>query len=123
MCNGEIDLLISECVRTKNATKYEELFSALYGCELFFNFTLNPFGTRELTLYRMGMLGHVIQFFTSRTHPHLLAPLGGIQWSSALEMILKMPEVDGFSIRNKAEDWVVYSSDAIRDRFSHSNRL
>lgn len=48
-------------------------------------------------------LGHSILLFTSAKDPRLSAPYAGISLLKALEMVQKMPDVDGLIIQTTAD--------------------
>lgn len=114
MNSKESENLISRCSQTQAQSDFRILFASLYGSEVFFNIDRNPHGKIHLTTYKIGPLEHVVKLFTSKTHSQLQQPFAGIQWAPALAMVLDMPEADGLSVVNDAEDWVVFSSHAVR---------
>lgn len=112
----ELEEAITEAVRSPTDPHYDRVLSLLPGRELYMRLPPPEEGRQTLEAVTAGPL-RCARFFTTRTHPLLGAPFGGIPWKAALTMLAKLPDVTGVMVVNNADDWVVFSKEHLLQPF------
>ncbi|MDQ1920233.1 hypothetical protein [Massilia pseudoviolaceinigra] len=105
----KIDALISKAAATKREGDYDEFFDSMEGIDVFFN--VKPefpdgSGRMETSTVEVASGSSAVVFFISKKHPKIKAPFAGMPWKKALEMVIKMPDVDGMIVQGGDSAWI-----------------
>jgi hypothetical protein len=126
----DIDKLVYEIAEYKREKDYELFLKEILNRELYFsivqaekvrNTSVNSKMTeRNLSVPSTTMFNELkmIVMHTSKDDERLSNPYAGINGLKGLEMVLKMPKVDGLVIQNKESSWVGLRKEKIENLLS-----
>lgn len=110
MNTSNIEMLLSNAAKTKNARDYDAFFQLARGMELFFNVTTLDASTPgvpiSVPLVEAAPGLNAVLFFVSNNNQSLKKPFGGLVWEKALEMVVNMPQADGLVIQGDDAAWI-----------------
>ena len=104
-----ISLTLNDYITSNDNSSQNSAFLRNYDeTEVFFSLAASADNPAEpampLQMERVSSdLGHTILLFTSAKDPRLSAPYAGISLFKALEMVQKMPDVEGLIIQTTAD--------------------
>lgn len=113
-----IDEVITEAANSKSDKDYLLFFELAQNMEFFFNY--NESGEQmTIPMVAVGDNKRAVIFYSSKEAAGRHGKYAGIPWERGLEMISRMPAVDGLVIQNCKNSWIAMTREKIIELMTH----
>ncbi len=112
-----IEEFIKKASITKEDNDYNSVFREIKENEVYFNVNKTPQGM-TLPLTSVGEDLSAVIFYTSKEDRRLEESYGGMPWTKALEMLVKMDNANGLIIQGISEHWIAIKKKKIEELLS-----